>query len=402
MDKLVIPSGWQITSKGAKRLELHVGDLSRMLLESYPDQLEFNLLTGVPEIDRHEISSGIVENFYVPLSELGYKINKGAATDGLLYAAQKKSYHPVVEFLLGIELNDSVEPIDLNTVASSYLDVEDELSNAMLAACLIGLIARAFQPGIKFDNCLVLQGAEGIRKSSFWRTLASDDWFCDTWQDKDQDLYMAINQCWLYELAELDYMTTKKDQGRLKGLFSSATDTFKRPYARGTGKFPRPSILVATSNRFDFLSDPSATHRRYWVIQLPHDPELKQFIDINKLKVDRERILKAAILAYRNGHKPFLTQEQQNESNLRNESFQSEHPFMARLAEWVQRESFPFSTEQALIGSYCRTEENIKPMDSKEAANCLRALGFEKDEHQTHCNGIKQPRKWRRKPQIDQ
>ena len=75
---------------------------------------------------------------------------------------------------------------------------------------------------------------------------------------------------------------------------------------------------------------------------------------------------------------------------------------MARLAEWVQREAFPFSTEQALIGSYCRTEENIKPMDSKEAANCLRALGFEKDEHQTRCNGIKQPRKWRRKSQADQ
>ena len=171
MDELEIAEGWQLTRKGPKRLDLQVGDLSRILLESYQDRLEFNLLTGAPEIDRLEVSSGIVENFYVPLSEYGYKINKGAATDGLLYAAQKMSYHPVVEFLKGIELNDSVEPIDLKTVASSYLDVEDELSNAMLAACLIGLVARAFQPGIKFDNCLVLQGAEGIRKSSFWRTL---------------------------------------------------------------------------------------------------------------------------------------------------------------------------------------------------------------------------------------
>ena len=99
----------------------------------------------------------------------------------------------------------------------------------------------------------------------------------------------------IYELAELDGITSAKAQASLKAVFSSATDTYKRPYARGTGKFPRPSILVATSNRCDFLSDPSASHRRFWVIPV------KKEIDTEKVKQDRKRILKAAILAYRNG-----------------------------------------------------------------------------------------------------
>tara|TARA_B100000700_G_scaffold36115_1_gene35270 strand:- start:343 stop:489 length:147 start_codon:yes stop_codon:yes gene_type:complete len=44
----------------------------------------------------------------------------------------------------------------------------------MFAIWLIALVARAFDAGCKFDNCLVLQGAEGLRKSPFlklWQVL---------------------------------------------------------------------------------------------------------------------------------------------------------------------------------------------------------------------------------------
>ena len=134
---------------------------------------------------------------------------------------------------------------------------------------------------------------------------------------------MAINQTLIYEFAELDGITGVRAQASMKAVLSSATDTYKRPYATDIGKFPIPSILVATSNRCDFLSDPSADHRRFWVIPLPNKK-----LDTGKVKRDRERIIKAAIIAYRNGRKPCLKQEQQNESNNRNKNFQAEHPFM--------------------------------------------------------------------------
>tara|TARA_B100000214_G_C23658586_1_gene486354 strand:+ start:105 stop:308 length:204 start_codon:yes stop_codon:yes gene_type:complete len=64
---------------------------------------------------------------------------------------------------------------------------------------------------------------------------------------------MAINQTLIYELAELNGITSAKAQASLKAVLSSANDTYKSPYATGIGKFPIPSILFATSNLATFF-----------------------------------------------------------------------------------------------------------------------------------------------------
>ena len=372
-----IDKGWN-TKEGKEPREqtLSAGVLSKMLADDYTTQLEYNLMSGEAELNRQPIPTSFIDNFYVYLSERGWRINKNAAIDALLTAAQKNTYHPVVDELKRIEHDDSIQPIELDQVATDYLGTSDPLYDAMLATTVIGLVNRTFHNGCKFDTCLVLTGKEGIRKSTFWKELATEDWFCDTWQSKQQDLFMAINQCLIYELAELDGITSAKAQASLKAVFSSATDTYKRPYARGIGKFPRPSILVATSNRCDFLSDPSASHRRFWVIPL------KKEIDTEKVKQDRKRILKAAILAYRNGRKTYLKNELQDESNRRNKDFQSEHPFMEALADWVGFRLAPFTTTEALIESDLREKDRITDFDLKKASECLQALGYRRDDHQ--------------------
>ena len=371
-----------------KNQQIESGELCLLLLDTYGKDLEYNLMSGEVELNRHPIPTSEIDNFYVFLSSIGWRIQKGAAIDAMQTAAQTNSYHPVVDEFIRIELDDSIDPIDLDQVATDYLGTNDPLYDAMLATTLVGLVNRTFHNGCKFDTCLVLTGKEGIRKSTFWKELATDNWFCDTWQNKDQDLFMAINQCLIYELAELDGITGVKAQAKLKAIFSSSTDTYKRPYARGIGKFPRPSILVATSNRCDFLSDPSASHRRFHVIPIQAE------IDSQKVKRDRKRIFKAAILAYRNGRKPYLKKEQQIESNLRNKNFQAENPFLDPLADWVKTQ-IEFTTAQALIGSNLRYEDKITPNDLKKASDCLHALGYQRDEHQ-HGPRLNRKRYWRK------
>ena len=61
---------------------------------------------------------------------------------------------------------------------------------------------------------------------------------------------------------------------------------------------------------------------------------------------------------------------------------------MEKLSAWVVSE-FSFSGRDALIGSGLRQEENISGRDLKEVSNCLKALGFEKDDTQTRVNGTK-------------
>ena len=77
----------------------------------------------------------------------------------------------------------------------------------MLKMTLIAAVARVKDRGCKFDNCCVLVGKQGTGKSTFWRYLASDEFFADTWQPKPQDLAMMLQRCWIFEIAELDRIT---------------------------------------------------------------------------------------------------------------------------------------------------------------------------------------------------
>ena len=384
-------NGWN----NAQRTKLKVGDLIGLLKEkSYP--LEYNLLTLGIEFDKNPLDDWLIENFYAELSCRGYEITKLAAIDALMYLSQQNNYSPIEEWLCDLRKNISIQPIDIESVSTDYLGVPDDLSNAMLKICLIGAVKRVFMRGCKHDTCLVLKGSQGIGKSSFWKALASEAWFSDTWQDKTQDLFMQIQRCWFYELAELDSMTNQKDAGTLKALLSSSIDSFRAPYAKGIHDNPRPSIMVASCNRPDPLNDPTGS-RRFHVIDVG-----SKHIDCEKVKRDRERIFKAAIEAYDIGEPNYLTKGEQGQSNQCNLAFEAEDPFFDRIYDWVNSIGpnsdffYGFSTEEALIESSCREEKSIKVTDQKAAADCLRRMGYEKDKHQSRKNGVKQPRKWRR------
>ena len=71
-----------------------------------------------------------------------------------------------------------------------------------------------------------------------------------------------------FEIAELDRISPNPEKAAsLKALLSSPVDTFRRPYGRSIGAYPRPSIMVSSCNRTDFLNDPTGS-RRFWVINL--------------------------------------------------------------------------------------------------------------------------------------
>ena len=145
-----IDKGW-ITKEGKEPREqtLSAGVLSKMLADDYTTQLEYNLMSGEVELNRHPLDTSFIDNFYVYLSERGWRINKNAAIDALLTAAQKNTYHPVV---------DELKRIELDQVATDYLGTSDPLYDAMLATTVIGLVNRTFHNGCKFDTCLVLTG----------------------------------------------------------------------------------------------------------------------------------------------------------------------------------------------------------------------------------------------------
>ena len=347
-------------------------------LKKLGNKLRFNLITLKPELNGIPFQPDDMDTLYCHLGEFGYSMTKQASKDGVLYAAMKNSYNPVVEELNYIETNDNITPVDIDNLASEYLGTNDPLYDEMLAVALIGAVARALEHGCQMDYVICLKGEQGLKKSDFWRVLAGD-YFCETQQEQQKDLRMAMNCCWIFEYPEIECFTRQKNSGSTKSLITQRNDEFRPPFASSMGKYPRKSILVGSLNENEFLVDKTGS-RRFYIIDLPHNPDIGEQLDIDKLTRDRERIYKAAIIAHRNGRKPKLDLELQNESNRRNIDFEHEHPYQRRietkLKQWGDIE---FSIQGLIMDAQIKSyETDITQTDINEVAAIIKRLGYKK------------------------
>jgi len=192
----------------------------------------------------------------------------------------------------------------------------------------------------------------------------------------------VTHQCWIYELAEIETVTSNKDIGALRALLSSKKDVFRAPYAGASAKHLRRGIFVGSVNKTDFLRDPYGT-RRWHVISLPpgHSIPLKQLDNGG-----RESFWKAAIVAMQAGQQNWLSREWEELSEARNKVFKEELLYESRFAAWLTGgpgfmgtpwDQKPFTTDDALHFSGCRDRSAIEQRHKRAAAETLRSLGFE-------------------------
>jgi predicted P-loop ATPase len=390
------PHGWKYKNDDERNpTALSVGELSRMLAEHFRDRVRFNQVKSRPEVDGVEIKDDNLQHLYVVLGELGWSIGKMAARDAWMSLAFKNAYSPVVEYLDGLLGDEAVQPVELDLVASEYLGAKGSIDGAKVAAMLIGAVNRAYKPGCKFDGCLTLKGAQGIKKSSFFKELALADWFVDTHQDKELDTKLAIHNCWIYELQELESVTGKRESGRVKALLSSSVDSFKQPYGYGISDHPRRSIFVASVNRDDFLKDTTG-NRRFWVVDLPQRPELGEQIDVDRVARERDRIWKAAVLAYKAGRKPMLDLKQEIQNAADNQAVTQENWCAGVLHEWLRmRDHLPGVTNRPYLPerhfeiheAMVVVKEAGPAATQQQVADALKELGCIKHKHQTRILG---------------
>ncbi|MBM5794400.1 MAG: hypothetical protein FJ057_10820, partial [Cyanobacteria bacterium K_DeepCast_0m_m1_088] len=122
-----LPQGGGTVEKPDK---LHPGRFAEELLLNLGSRLRFNELTLRPEIDGKPMPDYWLQYIYVTLGQVGWRIEKGAARDALLYAARQNSYHPIREYLEHLEVNPQVKAADLDRLASTYLGTSDPLYDA--------------------------------------------------------------------------------------------------------------------------------------------------------------------------------------------------------------------------------------------------------------------------------
>ena len=401
-----LPSGWRQGSDGnAKRTRTKGGDLARLIRQaSY--SLRFNDLAKEIQLDGKHITAEWMKTAYVEFQEHGWDVGEKSCFDAIHHVAKENRFHPVEDYFKRIEQDDAIAPVDLATFGRDYFDVSGELANEMFCAFLRGVVWRVFEPGCQFDAVLTLKGPQGIRKTSALRALTPNpEWFSSSSHDQLKDQTIALHRVLITELGELEHHTGKRSAGALKNLITNPRDLQRVPYGSAYEFMPRRSVLAASVNGDDFLRDLTG-NRRFWVVDLPHQEHL-DVIDTDRIQRDRDRIWKAALAQYRAGLKPMLSSLHQGMSDKQNEGFVCENPFMAAvemrcLPDLKRSSGFPLilAIEKSLVcASVEKTEGGDRIIqrpptsrDNQLMAECLKALGFRRDENTT---GKERTRKWR-------
>ncbi|MEG0460515.1 virulence-associated E family protein [Gordonibacter sp.] len=195
--------------------------------------------------------------------------HKGKTDDAISHAADANPYDPLGEYLAALPEWDGTPRVD--TLLIDYMGAEDDdYTRAVTRKVLVAAVRRALNPGCKFDYMLILEGTQGLGKSTLLSKLAGE-WFTDslTLDDVAHPKVAAekLQGSWICEVAELDGMA-KASIERLKSFLTTATDKYRAAYARRAGHYRRRGIIVGTVNNLDGYLRDATGNRRFWPVRV--------------------------------------------------------------------------------------------------------------------------------------
>jgi predicted P-loop ATPase len=197
------------------------------------------------------------------LQRLAIPIKPQTATQAVELVARERSFHPVTDYLDCLIWDGKPR---LDTWLSEYLGaLETPYTHSIGRSALIGAVARIRLPGCKVDTVPIIEGRQGLGKSSAARILF-DPWFSDELADLGgKDAAMQTRGTWLIEISELDAMS-RSEVSRIKAFVSRATDRFRPPYGARVIESPRSCVFWGTTNSESYLKDETGG-RRFWPIK---------------------------------------------------------------------------------------------------------------------------------------
>lgn len=223
----------------------------------------------------------------------------------LAVVSAERVYHPIKEYFDTLSW-DGVERVDMLLI--DYLGADDTpYTRAVTRKTLCAAVARVYDPGVKFDSILVLNGPQGVGKSTLFARLGGK-WFSDslTISDmKDKTAAEKLQGYWILELGELAGIR-KVDVETVKSFISRTDDKFRQSYGATVESHPRNSIIVGSTNsESGFLRDITG-NRRFWPVHVAGGSRHTVF-ELTQPIIDQ--LWAEAIAKYRDGEKLYLTGE---------------------------------------------------------------------------------------------
>ena len=221
-------------------------------------------------------------------------------------AVDDRSYHPIREFFETLPAWDGVERAD--TLLIDYLGAEDTpYVRAVTRKELCAAYCRVYHPGIKFDSMIVLNGDQGIGKSTLIAKLGGE-WYSDSLNLSDMNDKTAAEKLqgyWIMEIGELAGMR-KADLDKVKAFISRQDDKYRASFGRRVTPHPRQCVFFGTTNSQNGYLRDITGNRRYWNVKVPGNGKYKPW-DMDE---DTVKQIWAEVMVYaKAGEKLYLSPE---------------------------------------------------------------------------------------------
>ena len=254
------------------------------------------------------------------MADLGH-VRFNIIEDAYTREAQKRTFHPVVDYLKDLHWNEQSNILAL----CEKLDDTDGMFPMFLRRWLIGAVAKAYTG--EQNPMLVLDGPQGIGKSQFAKWLCPlPGMYIDAAIHPDnKDSLISLMTRWIWEVGELGNTTRRADRDALKSFLTMQQVTVRAPYGKHFIVKPALSSFIGTINADGGgILDDSTGNRRYVIT------EIKK-IDWSYIALGIDQIWAEAAAAYLTGEDWQLDGDESTEADSIKDRYIINDP----LEDWI-------------------------------------------------------------------
>jgi len=208
--------------------------------------------------------------------------------DAIALRSQERAFHPIRDLLNATKWDGTPR---LNSWLTFYLGADrTPYTKAIGRMFLIACVARVFQPGCQADYMLILEGDQGITKSTACRVLGGK-WFSDCLPDvsRGKEASQHLRGKWIIEVSELSAFTRAESEA-LKTFVTKREEKYRPPYGEQDVIEPRQCLFIGTTNKSVYLKDETGG-RRFWPVKV-------RDINLKALAADRDQVFAEAVASY--------------------------------------------------------------------------------------------------------